>query len=244
MEAGAPVRPTSDVSVNRGGRMKNGGSNPPAPGNRCAEPGRLSCRPGASCLLCPHAAPHRRYAAPPWALWAYGTYEPNSPLRARGGPGTPRERVPTSPSMTAPTPPRRGPILETLAARMCRGLLPGGRARAPVSRSGPQVAAARHESATNTLRAPQVGTFTDRAGSAKELDRTHELIVDRRAESRAASARPRVPQSLRGLRPPTLGYTVFGWTFGVWDSDPGVSADEIRARVAPQAAAGCHHSAA
>src|SRR5207245_859286 len=29
-----------------------------------------------------------------------------------------------------------------------------------------------------------------------------------------------------------LGYTVFGWTFGVWDSDPRVSAGEIRRRVA------------
>ena len=34
-----------------------------------------------------------------------------------------------------------------------------------------------------------------------------------------------------GVTTRRLGYTVFGWTFGVWDSDPRVSADEIRARV-------------
>lgn len=35
-----------------GGRMKNGGSNPPAPGNRCAgPPGGLSCRPGGFVCL-------------------------------------------------------------------------------------------------------------------------------------------------------------------------------------------------
>ena len=51
----------------------------------------------------------------------------------------------------------------------------------------------------------------------------------------------RAPRSFRaphGYRNPfvalaarRLAYTVFGWTFGVWDSDPRVDAEEIRARV-------------
>src|SRR3989441_12099053 len=57
-----------------------------------------------------------------------------------------------------------------------------------------------------------------------------------------ANATGRAPRSFRaphGYRNPfvtrsarRLGYTVFGWTFGVWDSDPRVSAAEIRRRVA------------
>jgi len=66
----------------------------------------------------------------------------------------------------------------------------------------------------------------------EDLERAHDLIVDTTG---------RIPRSFRaphGYRNPfvgvatrRLGYTVFGWTFGVWDSDPRVSADEIRARV-------------
>src|SRR5437588_12101227 len=41
----SPYRATNQSTG--GGGMKNGGSNPPAPGNRCAgPPGGLSCRPG------------------------------------------------------------------------------------------------------------------------------------------------------------------------------------------------------
>src|SRR5207245_1869009 len=57
-----------------------------------------------------------------------------------------------------------------------------------------------------------------------------------------ANATGRAPRSFRaphGYRNPfvtrsarRLGYTVFGWTFGVCDSDPRVSAAEIRRRVA------------
>src|SRR6184192_809391 len=41
-----------------GGRKKNGGSNPPAPGNRCVgAPGGLSCRSGGSFLAYPGPIP-------------------------------------------------------------------------------------------------------------------------------------------------------------------------------------------
>src|SRR2546427_357709 len=40
-----------------------------------------------------------------------------------------------------------------------------------------------------------------------------------------------LPHLRRRPEPRRHGYTVFGWTFGVWDSDPRVSAEEIRARV-------------
>src|SRR2546427_299637 len=60
----------------------------------------------------------------------------------------------------------------------------------------------------------------------------HGLIVD------ATNQVPRCFRAPHGYRNPfvgvttrRLGYTVFGWTFGVWDSDPHVSAEEIRARV-------------
>ena len=68
--------------------------------------------------------------------------------------------------------------------------------------------------------------------SAVNIKRAHELI---------AHATGRDPRSFRaphGYRNPfvasaarRLAYAVFGWTFGVWDSDPRVGGEEIRARV-------------
>src|SRR5947208_3362074 len=56
--------------------------------------------------------------------------------------------------------------------------------------------------------------------------------------SRIAGRAPRAFRAPHGYRNPfvtlttrRLGYSVFGWTFGVWDSDARVSADEIRRRV-------------
>src|SRR5438552_18292436 len=70
--------------------MKNGGSNPPAPGSRCVEPpGGANCRPGGfvfpppMAVILPLAAAGAAVGA-----WAYGTYEPYSrifgPVVARG----------------------------------------------------------------------------------------------------------------------------------------------------------------
>src|SRR5207302_316480 len=143
-----------------GGRMKNGGSNPPAPGNRCAEPpGGLSCRPGGFVFIM--VGGHVR-------------------------------RFPT------------------LAAR---------------------VAAAGHEVGNHTLRHQKLH-FHGPARIREELERTHEIIVETTGHA------PRTFRAPHGYRNPfvavatrRLGYTVFGWTFGVWDSDRRVSAEEIRARV-------------
>jgi peptidoglycan/xylan/chitin deacetylase (PgdA/CDA1 family) len=56
---------------------------------------------------------------------------------------------------------------------------------------------------------------------------------------------PRTFRAPHGYRNPfvslaarRLGYTVFGWTFGVWDSDPRVAAETIRARVRRKLAPG------
>jgi len=94
-----------------------------------------------------------------------------------------------------------------------------------------RVAAAGHEVGNHTLRHQKLHLRGPRR-IREELERAHELIVD---------ATSRVPRSFRaphGYRNPfvgvatrRLGYTVFGWTFGVWDSDPRVSSEEIRARV-------------
>src|SRR5438876_11151703 len=66
--------------------MKNGGSNPPAPGNRCVEPpGGANCRPGGfvfpppMAVILPLAAAGAAVGA-----WAYGTYAPNSRILRPG----------------------------------------------------------------------------------------------------------------------------------------------------------------
>src|SRR3989449_11258340 len=83
--------------------MKNGGSNPPAPGNRCVgPPGGLSCRPGGSFFAYPahqeSGVSSRMVLVPLLAtgaglgVWAYATYEPNSPLFGRSIGRGPRGR--------------------------------------------------------------------------------------------------------------------------------------------------------
>src|SRR6266581_2651932 len=95
-----------------------------------------------------------------------------------------------------------------------------------------RVAAAGHEVGNHTLRHKKLHLLGP-GRIAEELGRAHDIIA-------ATTGRP--PRSFRaphGYRNPfvtratrRLGYTVFGWTFGVWDSDPRVSAVEIRRRVA------------
>src|SRR3989454_11294559 len=95
-----------------------------------------------------------------------------------------------------------------------------------------RVVAAGHEVGNHTLRHPKLHFRGPRRIDA-ELTGAHAVI---------ANATGRAPRSFRaphGYRNPfvtrsarRLGYTVFGWTFGVWDSDPRVSAAEIRRRVA------------
>src|SRR2546422_9411070 len=87
-----------------GGRMKNGGSNPPAPGNRCAgPPGGLSCRPrGVVFFIPPCRCPPLFLPPPPRS--APGRTAPTNPTTrpsgARLGGGPPRVEGPPRPSVT------------------------------------------------------------------------------------------------------------------------------------------------
>ena len=165
--------------------------------------------------------------------WAYGTYEPNSVLFGRAvGRGRTRERVAYLTFDDGPNPGATEPILETLTAwdAPAAFFLVGEHVRRfpAIAR---RIAAAGHEVGNHTLRHQKLHLRGPRR-IREELERAHELIVE---------ATGRVPRSFRaphGYRNPfvgvatrRLGYTVFGWTFGVWDSDSRVSAEEIRARV-------------
>jgi peptidoglycan/xylan/chitin deacetylase (PgdA/CDA1 family) len=167
------------------------------------------------------------------AAWAYGTYEPNSPLFGRAiGRGTTRDRAAYLTFDDGPNPRATEPILETLAAldTPAAFFLVGEHVRRfpAIAR---RVAAAGHEVGNHTWRHRKLHVLGPRR-IREELERAHELI----AGATGVSPRSfRAPHGYRSpfLRPVTrrLGYTVFGWTFGVWDSDPRVAADEIRARV-------------
>lgn len=165
--------------------------------------------------------------------WAYGTYEPNSPLFGRAiGRGPRRERLAYLTFDDGPNPAATAPILETLAAAGVPAafFLVGEHVRRfpALARA---VAEAGHEVGNHTLRHRKLHFYGPRR-IRQELEGAHQLI---------AAATGQAPHSFRaphGYRNPfvthaarRLGYTVFGWTFGVWDSDPRVSAEEIRARV-------------
>jgi len=212
-----------------GGRMKNGGSNPPAPGNRCAEPRRPIVPSRGFVFICRMLLPSAYRRRRPRRL-GLCTYEQQPPLRARGGPGAHRERVAYLTSMTAPTPHLRSRFSRPSRRRMCPRPSSLWRARARFSRSARRCRSG-HEIGNHTLRAPKVA-LSDRAGIREELERTHEY----RSTRRPSPAQLRRPTGTRnpfvGVATRRLGYTCSVWTFGV-DSDPGVSADEIRARVPP-----------
>lgn len=165
--------------------------------------------------------------------WAYGTYEPNSPLFGRAigrGPRAGRVAYLTfddGPNLTATE-----PILETLGlANVPAAFFMVGEHVRRFPAVARRVAALGHEVGNHTLRHKKLH-FQGPGRIREELDATHQLI---------ASTTGRPPRSFRaphGYRNPfvamvtrRLGYTVFGWTFGVWDSDRRVPAEEIRARV-------------
>src|SRR6266571_3385600 len=167
-------------------------------------------------------------------VWAYGTYEPNSPLFGRvigRGPGAGRVAYLTFDD--GPNPGATEPILDTLAGLGVPAsfFMVGEHVRRfpGIAR---RVVAAGHEVGNHTLRHPKLHFRGPRRIDA-ELTGAHAVI---------ANATGRAPRSFRaphGYRNPfvtrsarRLGYAVFGWTFGVWDSDPRVSAAEIRRRVA------------
>src|SRR2546430_9756740 len=172
-------------------------------------------------------------AAGALGAWAYGTYEPNSPLFGRAiGRGPTADRARHLPFDDGPTPRATEPILETLAASATPAVFflvgePVRRFPAVARR----VVGAGHEVGNHTWRHRKLHVLGPRR-IREELERAHELIT----EATGASLRTfRAPHGYRNpfVRSVTrrLGYTVFGWTFGVWDSDPRVSAEQIRARV-------------
>src|SRR5256885_5820998 len=165
--------------------------------------------------------------------WAYGTNEPNSPLFGRViGRGSRRGRVASLTSDDAPNAGAPEPILATLAAHQVPAafFLVGEHVRRfpAVAR---RVADLGHVVGNHTLRHRKLH-FCGPVRIREELERTHEIIGD------GAGRVPRAFRAPHGYRNPfvtvatrRLGYTVFGGMFGVWDSDPRVSAEEIRRRV-------------
>ncbi len=165
--------------------------------------------------------------------WAYGTYEPNSPLFGRAvGRGHRDSRLAYLTFDDGPNPGATQRILETLAtAGVPAAFFMVGEhvRRFPDLARG--VADAGHEIGNHTLRHKKLH-FRGPRRIREELEQAHEIIgatTGRTAKSFRAPHGYRNPFVTIGAR--RMGYTVFGWTFGVWDSDPRVSADEIRRRV-------------
>ena len=166
-------------------------------------------------------------------LWAYGTFEPNSPLFGRAiGRGPRRERVAYLTFDDGPNPGATAPILDALAAAgVPAAFFQVGDHVRRFPALARAVTAAGHEVGNHTLRHRKLHLYGPRTIRG-ELEGAHQSIV-------AATGRPprvfRAPHGYRnpfvGLAARRLGYTVFGWTFGVWDSDARVTAEEIRARV-------------
>src|SRR5437870_5964216 len=165
--------------------------------------------------------------------WAYGTYEPNSSVFGRAvGRGPAGERVAYLTFDDGPNPGATEPILETLAAEGVPAafFMVGEHVRRfpAIAR---RVAAAGHEVGNHTWRHHKLH-FQGPGRIRAELERTHAILV---GTTGVAPRSFRAPHGYRnpfvGLATRRLGYTVFGWTFGVWDSDPRVSAAEVRARV-------------
>ena len=172
-------------------------------------------------------------AAAALGAWAYGTYEPNSPLFGRAiGRGSNVGRVAYLTFDDGPNPGATEPILQTLETeRVAAAFFMVGEHVRRFPAIAQRVAAAGHEVGNHTLRHRKLHLSGPRA-IRDELERTHEIIAG------VTGRAPRTFRAPHGYRNPfvtittrRLGYTVFGWTFGVWDSDARVSAEEIRRRV-------------
>src|SRR3989454_6667306 len=207
---------------------------------------------GASCfILCPMLTLPLAAAAALGA-WAYGTYEPNSPLFGRAiGRGSRAGRVAYLTFDDGPNPGATEPILHTLETeRVPAAFFMVGEHVRRFPAIAHRVAAAGHEVGNHTLRHRKLHLRGPRAIRA-ELEPTHEIIANVTGRApRAFRAPHRHRNPLAPAPPQRLGYTVFGWTFGVWDSDARVSAEEIRRRggrqllpgafLFPHGAGGCH----
>src|SRR5438128_1579679 len=163
---------------------------------------------------------------------AYGVYEPNAPLFGRAigrGPRDGRRCYLTFDD--GPNPSATEAILDTLSARDVPAafFLVGEHVRRHPALAR-RIAEAGHGLGNPTQHPVKLhlrGPHRIRA----ELATAHQTIAD------ATGRAPRVFRAPHGYRNPfvasvvrDLGYRLFGWTFGVWDSDrPG--AEEIRRRV-------------
>src|SRR5205807_7598267 len=131
-----------------------------------------------------------------------------------------------------PNPGATEPILDTLAGLgVPAGFFMVGEHVRRFPSIARRVVAAGHEVGNHTLRHRKLHFLGPRR-IREELERTHEIIGN------VTGRAPRAFRAPHGYRNPfvtaatrRLGYSVFGWTFGVWDSDPRVSAEEIRRRV-------------
>jgi peptidoglycan/xylan/chitin deacetylase (PgdA/CDA1 family) len=165
------------------------------------------------------------------AVLAHGIYAPNSPVFGRVIGAGPDPGAVYLSFDDGPNPGVTERILDVLAqARIRAGFFMVG---AYVERSpalARRVAEAGHEVGNHTYS----HTKLHRLGPARvraELDRAHRVLSDATGRAPRAFRAPhgyRTPFVTRAAR--ALGYRVFGWSYGVWDSSrPG--ADEIRRRV-------------
>ncbi len=164
-------------------------------------------------------------------LW--GAYDPNSPLFGSAiGHGRRDGQVCYLTFDDGPNPRATPPILDTLAATgvLATFFQVGAHVRR-FPDAARRVAAAGHEIGNHTfthVKLHRRGPTRVRA----ELQRAHDTIAE------VTGRAPRVFRAPHGYRNPfvgrevrRLGYSVFGWSFGVWDSArPG--AEVIRRRVA------------
>ena len=172
-------------------------------------------------------------AAAALGAWAYGTYEPNSPLFGRAiGRGSRSGRVAYLTFDDGPNVGATERILETLAAHQVpAAFFQVGEHVRRFPAVARRVADLGHVVGNHTLRHRKLH-FCGPGRIREELERAHEIVAG------VTGRAPRAFRAPHGYRNPfvtvttrRLGYTVFGWTFGVWDSDARVSADEIRRRV-------------
>ncbi|HYK10142.1 MAG TPA: polysaccharide deacetylase family protein [Gemmatimonadales bacterium] len=172
-------------------------------------------------------------------LAAYGAYAPNSPIYGRSVGHGPRDgrRVYLT-FDDGPSPSATARILDVLAAeRVPAAFFMVGDFVRRMPALARAVSEAGHEVGNHT----QTHIKLHRRGPGRirrELEEAHGVI------SEAAGKVPRTFRAPHGYRNPFVGrtvmrlrYTLFGWTFGVWDSArPG--AGEIRSRVRRKLSAG------
>src|SRR5216117_4004806 len=187
--------------------------------------------PGASCFILPHAhCPPRRRRARRLGLRHLRAQQPA--VRPRHRTGFACRGVAYLTFDDGPNPGATEPILHTLETEgVPAAFFMVGEHVRRFPAIAQRVAAAGHEVGNHTLRHRKLHLRGPHA-IREELESTHEIIAD------VTGRAPRAFRAPHGYRNPfvtaatrRLGYTVFGWTFGVWDSDVRVSAEEIRRRV-------------